>query len=72
VRVPSQALYTTVGGPFVLALGVSGVIQLLGMLLFAWNLWRTLDTSAAHPAEAAARRPVAIATSLRKEEFVHG
>jgi NnrS protein len=56
LRVPSQALYTAVGGIFVPLLGVSGVIQLMALMLFAWNLWRTLDTSATHPAEAAARR----------------
>lgn len=72
MRVPSQALYTAVGGPFVLLLGVSGVVQLTAILLFAWNLWRTLDTSATHPAEAAARPPLAVGTSTRREEVIHG
>src|SRR5262249_11609166 len=60
LRVPSQALYTAIGGPFVLLLGISGAVQLAALMLFAWNLWRTLDTSAAHPAEAAARAPVPV------------
>ena len=57
LRVPSQALYTTVGGPFVPLLGLSGVLQLAALLLFGWNLWRTLATSAREPAAAAARPP---------------
>ncbi len=72
LRVPSQALYTAVGGPFVPLLGLSGVIQLLGMMLFAWNLWRTLGTSATKAETAAQRPPVSIGVSNRREEFVHG
>jgi hypothetical protein len=72
LRVPSQALYTTVGGPFVPLLGLSGVVQLLGMMLFAWNLWRTLGTSATKAETAAQRPPVAIGVSNRREEFVNG
>ncbi len=53
LRVPSQALYTQVGGPFVPLLGLSGVIQLLGLLLFGWNLWQTLAHSATSRAAAA-------------------
>lgn len=64
LRVPSQALYTAAGGPFALLLGVSGVIQLAAIMLFAWNLWRTLGTSATQPVEAAARAPVTIGDSL--------
>jgi uncharacterized protein involved in response to NO len=46
LRIPTQALYTTVGGPVVPLLGLSGVIQLAALVLFAWNLWRTLASSA--------------------------
>ncbi|HEU0168631.1 MAG TPA: NnrS family protein [Chloroflexota bacterium] len=60
LRVPSQALYTAAGGPFVTLLGVSGALQLAGLALFTWNLWATLATSASGPAEAAARAPVTI------------
>ena len=74
LRVPSQALYSAAGGPFVPLLGLSGVIQLAGLMLFAWNLWRTLATSAAQPAAAASRPPVSIRASVpaaRRQEFVH-
>jgi hypothetical protein len=74
LRVPSQALYTTVGGPFVPLLGLSGVIQLAGLMLFAWNLWKTLATSATEPAAAAARPAVSTGASIpttRREELVH-
>ena len=45
---------------------------LVAIMLFAWNLWRTLDTSATQPSEAAARKPVAAGISNRREELVHG
>lgn len=71
LRVPSQALYTMVGGPFVPLLGVSGVIQLVAVMLFAWNLWRTLATGATEPATAAARSfvPITAAGSGRQDGF---
>jgi hypothetical protein len=61
LRVPTQALYTSAGGIVVPLLGLSGVIQLAAIMLFAWNLWRTLESSATHAAEAATRPPVALA-----------
>ncbi|HEY8693932.1 MAG TPA: NnrS family protein [Chloroflexota bacterium] len=73
-RVPSQALYTSVGGAFVPLLGLSGVLQLMALVLFGWNLWRTLATSATEPAAAAARPTVAVGAAMptvRREEFVH-
>lgn len=72
LRVPSQALYTAVGGVFVPLLALSGVVQLAAIMLFAWNLWRTLDTSATHPAEAAARKPMVSGISTQQEGFVRG
>jgi hypothetical protein len=56
LRIPSQVLYTVTGGPFINLLGISGDIQLLALVLFAVNLWRTLDSSATDQ-ETAARRP---------------
>ncbi|HVA25589.1 MAG TPA: NnrS family protein [Chloroflexota bacterium] len=58
LRVPSQALYTVAGGPFASLFGLSGVIQLLALVLFAINLWRTLDSSAADQASAVRRAEV--------------
>ncbi len=73
LRVPSQVLYTAVGGPFVPLLGLSGVIQLLGLMLFGWNLWRTLATSATKPNATAARPVVSVGAAIppRQQEFVH-
>ncbi|HLG69762.1 MAG TPA: NnrS family protein [Chloroflexota bacterium] len=65
LRVPSQALYTAAAGIFVPLLGLSGVIQLAALMLFAWNLWRTLGTSATAPADAAARTPAVTGISSR-------
>ncbi|MDE3075041.1 MAG: NnrS family protein [Chloroflexota bacterium] len=42
LRVPSQALYTLAGGPFVPLLGLSGLLQLAALVLFGTNLWLTL------------------------------
>ncbi len=75
LRVPSQALYSAISGPFVPLLGLSGVIQLLAMMLFAWNLWRTLATSATDSAVAASRPAVdiaGVASSRPGREPVHG
>ncbi len=68
LRVPSQALYTAIGEPFVVLLGISGVIQLAAVMLFAWNLWRTLDSGAVDPAEAAGR----VRFAGRRGELVRG
>jgi hypothetical protein len=74
LRAPSQALYTIVGGPFVPLLGLSGLIQVVGLMLFVWNLWKTLTSSATEPAAAAARPAVSIGASIptaRREKLVH-
>ncbi|MGH2519202.1 MAG: hypothetical protein ACRDF8_05310 [Chloroflexota bacterium] len=47
LRVPTQALYSTAGGVVVPLLGLSGVIQLAALVLFAINLWLTLNASPA-------------------------
>ncbi len=45
LRVPAQALYSSTGGAIGPLLGLSGIVQLAGMMLFTWNLWRTLAGS---------------------------
>src|SRR5581483_601634 len=45
LRVPAQALYSSTGGAIGPLLGLSGIVQLAGMMLFTWNLWRPLAGS---------------------------
>ena len=45
-RVISQPLADMVGGPFFVTMGVSGFVEVTGLSLFVYNLWRTIDSTA--------------------------
>ena len=42
-RVVSQPLADFVGGSFFVTMGVSGFVEVAGLALFGYNLWRTMD-----------------------------
>lgn len=44
IRVLSQPLADFVGGPFFVTMGISGFIEVMGLSLFVYNLWRTIDS----------------------------
>ncbi|HEX9017073.1 MAG TPA: iron-sulfur cluster assembly protein, partial [Chloroflexota bacterium] len=39
-----QPLADSIGGPFFVTMGVSGFVEVVGLGLFAYNLWRTIDS----------------------------
>lgn len=64
VRVVSQPLADLVGGPFFVAMGVSGFIEVTGLALFVVNLWRTIDSPVVEDAEPAALDKRAITANM--------
>ncbi len=44
VRVITQPLAALLGGPVFVFMGISGFVEVMAMGLFAYNLWRTIDS----------------------------
>ena len=57
IRVLFQSLSAAAGPAWLRVAGVSGLLELAALVLFAINLWKTMDTANADDRAAAARRP---------------
>jgi uncharacterized protein involved in response to NO len=64
IRVLFQSLSAAAGPAWLRVAGISGLLELVALLLFAWNFWRTMDAETADD-RAAAEAPVAIAPETR-------
>jgi uncharacterized protein involved in response to NO len=57
IRVLFQALSAAAGPAWLRVAGVSGILELAALVLFAVNLWKTMDTANADDRAAAGRKP---------------
>jgi uncharacterized protein involved in response to NO len=57
IRVLFQALSAAAGPVWLRVAGISGILELIALVLFAVNLWKTMDTPNADDRAAAGRRP---------------
>ena len=64
IRVLFQSLSSAFGPFYLRVAGLSGVLELAALLLFGYNLWRTLDATAVEPARVSWLPPVAAGTKV--------
>ena len=64
IRVLFQSLSAAFGPAYLRVAGLSGVLELAALLLFGYNLWRTLDATTVETSRVAWLPPVAAATKV--------
>jgi uncharacterized protein involved in response to NO len=64
IRVAAQSLSAAYGPIWLRIAGISGVLELAGLLLFGVNLWKTMDAEAPGEAKVAMPPPVAPGTKV--------